>query len=365
MRQTKIEINISNLRYNINKIKEYSKQCELIGVVKANAYGHGIIEVARILRDENIDILAVAFASEAKLLRENGDNGEILIMAQGYDSEVNMIVDYNLQVASGSISHLKALSEAGISSNTKLKVHLFIDTGMHRDGFLINEIDEVLELTQSLKGIEIVGLMSHYLASEDLESDTSNKQQNLFKETLNKIKNTLKYIHLSNSSGILNYNNSFATHVRPGIALHGLMPDEKLAIMFGLKPTLTLKTKISLVKEVKKGEIVGYSFKYKAEKDIKVGLISIGYGDGYSVALTNKAECLINGKRYKLIGSNCMDQCMIDISESYIKIGDEVILIGKQGNDEITVYELAEKANTISYEITTSLLPRIPRVYVS
>lgn len=364
MRQTKIEINISNLKFNINKIKEFAKNSKIIGVVKANAYGHGIIEVAKILREENVTTLAVAFASEAITLRENGDNGDILVLAQGYDSEVQMIIDLNLQVASGSLSHLKALSEASLNSKTITKVHLFIDTGMHRDGFLISEIDEVIALIKLLKGVEIVGLMSHFIASEDYISKTSQKQINLFKEVIDKFDNKLKYIHLSNSSAIFNYDNSFFTYIRPGIALHGLMPEKELAIKYGLKATLTLKTKISLVKEVKKGEIVGYSFKYKAEKDIKVGLISIGYGDGYPIALTNKAECLINGKRYKLIGSICMDQCMIDISNSDTKIGDEVILIGKQGNEDITAYELAEKANTISYEITTSLLPRIPRVYV-
>ncbi len=364
MRQTKIEINISNFKYNLNKIKEFALNCNIIAVVKANAYGHGIIEIAKILREENIEILAVAFASEAKQLRENGDIGEILVMAQGYDSEVQMIVDYKLQVASGNLQHLKALSDIAMMNNTKIKVHLFLDTGMHRDGFLIEEIESVLLAIKEHKGIELIGIMSHYAASEELNGVMSLIQLNKFKNILSKVEVKLKYIHLSNSAGIFNYDNSFVNFVRPGIALHGLLPDIEMAEKYNLKPTLTLTTKVSLVKKVIKGEYVGYSFKYKAENDIKVAIISIGYGDGYQIALTNKAECLIQGKRFKLIGSICMDQCMVDITNSNIQIGDDVVLIGKQFNEEITVYELAEKANTIPYEITTSLMPRIPRIYI-
>ncbi|MBX3042913.1 MAG: alanine racemase [Candidatus Kapabacteria bacterium] len=367
MRSTIAEINLFNLRHNLKMIRKAAGNSDIMPVIKADAYGHGAVRIAQELRKEGVDVIGVAFADEAVRLRREGDTGEIFILIPGTELDIDFYAAYNLQASVEDFEVLRKLSEEAVKRNMKIKTHLFINSGMNRDGIKPENAIEFMNESSRLAGIEMIGILTH-LASSELDDRTfANYQLNQFDDTIEKLKAAgynFKYIHSLNSGGVLNFSDPKYNIARCGISLYGYMDFENMSQKLDLKPVMTLKSKVININTVSEGDNVGYSLKYISDSQKKVAVVPFGYGDGYHRILSGKADCLIHGRRYKLVGTICMDQCLIDVGNDDVTIGDEVVFLGVQGNDTITAYELAEVMGTIPYEITTAIKERVPRIYI-
>lgn len=369
MRDSRIYISKENLIHNYNVIKNYANNREIAPVIKANAFGHGLELCGKVYQEIGNRIVTVAYLNEAVKLRESGYINDILILVPPVEKDVNFIVDYSLETTIAEIHTAKKINDYAKSKGILIKIHIFINTGMNREGIRPSNINDFLEDLLMLKNLKVVGILSHFVAG-DIEDNMFNHHQirELKQAVAISTKQGISFdkIHIHNSASIFNYpdNNSYFNFYRPGIASYGLLPDSKTAINVGLKPVLSLKTKIHHIIPVRRGQTCGYSFAYYAEKDTVLGVIPIGYGDGLRRDLSDKMEVLIKGKRYKVAGYISMDLIIIDLENDEINQGDDVTIIGSNGSDQITVYELAEKLKTIPYEITTQLSERLPRVLV-
>jgi len=366
MRSTIIDINLDNLAHNFKQITQFSNTAKIIPIIKANAYGHGMVEIARNLNSQRIAMLGVAFAEEAMLLRNEGEARNLLIIVPSELEEIEEIIKNDITFTLGRLDLLPEIENIAQKLKKIAKIHIFINTGMNRDGITPDEMTHNSDIFTKYAHINFEGICSHFATSEFSDKTFITKQLECFDNILHlsvDFYNHFKYIHIANSAAIINLPQSIYNSVRPGIALYGLMPEKKFADAMDLKPILSLKSNVKKIQKLKRGDTAGYSFHFTAKNDTQVAIVPIGYGDGYSCDFSNNSECLIQGKRFPVVGSICMDQIIVDIGNSHINIGDEVMLIGKQGNEEITVYELANRIHTIPYQITTSLLSRIPRIY--
>lgn len=366
MRKTRVIINKKNLIENFNFIKSQSKVTKHIAIVKANAYGHGAIEIAKTLSQQGIYAFGVAYTEEAVLLRKAGIKEPIIILVQQAEEDIPDIVEYDLQPAISTVKSLQTLNQVARSNNKTIKVHLFIDTGMSRDGISCEEALSFVNQTLPLTNIYYEGICAHF-ASASLDPIFTRYQLESFNKAIFSLKeNGINFntIHTASSASILNYPETHFNTIRFGIALYGYPPDVQIGYKFNLKPILTLKSNISLIRRINKGDSVSYSRKYIADKDTNIATVPIGYGDGYSRMLTGKAQCIIKDKLYPIVGAICMDELMVNLGDDKLEIGDEVILIGSSENHSITADDLAESIGTISYEITTLIAPRVPRIYV-
>ncbi len=365
MRSTIAKVSLSNLKHNVETIKQIAPNSSILAVVKANSYGHGIVSISLKLRQLGIDFLGVAYPEEGAVIRDSGDTSAIVVIVPPPDDDAKLICDYRLQSATSSIEFLKALSFYSKKAKIISKVHLFINTGMNRDGIYPEDTLHFLSIARNLHNIKIVGICTHFAQStNDLEF--AHIQLKRFNDLLINLKEhnyTFQYIHTANSGAIANLPESHFNLIRPGMALYGLPPALNMKEYADLKPMLELHTRVSSVRDIRKGDTVGYDLEYISDADRRIVTIPIGYGDGFFKPLSNKAECLINGKRYGIVGSICMDECMVNVENDDIRIDDEVVLIGKQGNEEITCFDVAGKVGTIHYEVLTSLSHRVPRVY--
>ncbi len=365
MRATTAYINKKNLRYNVKRIKELAPNSKILAIVKANAYGHGLLGTAQILRLDGIEFLGVAFVNEGVMLRESGDTQPIVVLIPSFPEDAQFYCKYDLQALISSEKFLLALSEEAVKRNVVIKAHINIDTGMNRDGINAGNALSFMQQYGNLPNIEIIGVSTHFATSPN-DIEFAKKQLRLFNETLEKLNNAgfyFEYIHAANSGAIENLPESHFNLVRPGLALYGYTPNNKNNHKLKVKPILSLVSQVVLVRRIEAGESVGYDRMFIAKKSSNIATVPIGYGDGYFKTLTNKAQCLINGKRYNIVGSICMDECMVDCGDDNIKSGDKVVLIGKQKDDEILADEIASWAGTITYEVTTSISDRVSRVY--
>lgn len=395
-KETKILISRSAFKNNINKIKEHALSADIIAVIKANAYGHGVKEILTLLQENNINKVAVAYIEEAIEIRNLGFSGKILVLVPIFAEKLSLAVQYGLEITIQNFSELEEIIFLSAKLNIDVDYQIFVDTGMHRDGFSPMQVEKVITLSQSSKHLKLRGILSHFSASDSISEFTSNQLQ-VFLKTNEIIdshypNNNFKK-HISNSYAIFNHlgipqpnksKNDFNS-VRPGISIHGLLSDKTKADEIGLIPTLTLQSNIIDIKHIKKGESAGYSFRYVAEKDHKIALIPIGYADGFRFHLSGLANVLIKGLLFKVIGSVCMDQIIVDLSSNELynnlfdlgkiddfSVSDEVVIIGKQSHNyhgnkfenEISAYDFAELLNTIPYEVFTSLSKRINRYIV-
>ncbi len=368
MRPTRIQINSANLFHNISQIKNRAN-CELIPVVKANAYGHGLQLITKLLNENKINKVAVAFPSEAKQLRMGGNKCNILSLVPPRPQDAQEIVEMGTESSIADIDTLLEINRQARLLSKTINLHLFINSGMNREGIAPRDALGFLREASELDSVKIIGLMTHLPDAEfsTEKNRLSDACLNIFEELLISLKNsgfTFKEIHAFNSAGIINLKSNATNFARPGISIYGVLPSEDIKNKIDLKPVLSLHSAVISIKKVEKGETVGYSQKYICEQDTQIAIIPIGYGDGYSVALSNKGQCLISGKRYNVAGSVCMDQIMVDIGMDKINAGDEVVLIGKDGDEEITVSEIAAKIGTIPYEVLTMLSARVPRLII-
>ncbi|MBP7846324.1 MAG: alanine racemase [Candidatus Pacebacteria bacterium] len=367
--RTWVEIDQKALRQNVASLKKViPKNTVFIAVVKGNAYGHGMLPVSKILeKTKEVDMLAVFTYEEGVLLRKEGIKKPILVLKNATVNDVTLAIKNNLEAT---ISSLEALSKI---KNQKSKIHICVDTGLGRDGFLEDERNNVVSVLKKNKNINVVGLFTHFSGAEEREFDSYTKGQFNglieWKKFLND-NNIFPKVHASATSGAFLGKDFALDMVRFGIGLYGLWPSpatKQLAKKINLEPVLSWRAKISEIKNLKTGSFVGYDLTYKTKKDTKVAVVPVGYYDGYSRALSGRASALVNGVRVPQIGRVMMNMAVFDVSAvKGVKEGDMITLVGKdkKGSIEISVDELAESRGTINYELVTRINPEILRVII-
>ncbi len=369
------QIHLDRLKRNVEKCKALLKEpTELMCVVKANCYGHGIEKIIPFLQDEaGIDWFAVSNLVEAIELRDLGVTGEILILGYTPPENAPELVGYDIIQAVTEVQYAEKLARH-CPINGAVRVHIAFDTGMTRIGVTTEDVKKACDEAQkivSLERIETEGIFTHLsVADSELEGDieyTRNQIKKLMavKAELNKRLVVTKYVHFLNSAGLAYHNDSGSDLARVGIMLYGLKPNAELELPVSLEPVMELKACVSQVRDVKKGTDISYGRTYTAERDMKIAVVTIGYADGYSRLLSGKASVLVKGEFARIVGRVCMDQLMIDVSDiEGVCEGDVVTLIGRDGGNEITADGLASLYGTIGYEIVCGISPRVPRIFV-
>ncbi|WBW99734.1 alanine racemase [Oceanirhabdus sp. W0125-5] len=354
----------------MREIRRVSKSKEIMAVVKADAYGHGALDTAPILLKNGADKLAVAIVDEGIELRKGGIKAPILVLGWTPEDQVKDIVEYDLECTVLNYEFAEALSNEARKRGKIAKIHIKVDSGMGRIGFLPTEesIEEIYQISK-LQNIEMEGLFSHFSDADNEKKEYSEIQNNRFQYFIEKLDERnifFKTKHIGNSAAIIDLPEYHYDMVRPGIILYGYYPsDEVKKDIIDLKPVLSLKAKIANIKKVEKNEYIGYGRKYQCDDESIIGTLPIGYADGYSRMLTGFAKVIVNGTIVPVIGRICMDQCMINLTQvDNVNIGDEVILIGEDGNNKLNADYIACCLNTISYEVLCMIGKRVPRVYV-
>jgi len=358
-----VEINLDNYRHNLNELKKHMLPGqEFMQIVKADAYGHGALEIAKTAIEEGAVYLGVANHEEGKLLRIQGITLPILILSPALQEEIPSIIEYNLTTTISDISFAKALSKYALEHNLNVRVHIKIDTGMHRSGIRDDEFLPDYRKMTKLPNLELEGIYSHFASSESDDKFTK-KQIASFEKLLSQIKTTPKYVHFANSSALLKHNNWKSNLVRLGIMSYGIYTDAGQYSLIDLKSVMTFKSSLAQIKDIKKGEYVGYNNTWKAPKDGRYGIIPIGYADGYDFLLSNLGDVSVNRQICKVIGKVSMDMVTIDLSSlPKVKTGDEVILMGG-GSNMLRTEQLTAKYNGSAYELLCQIGRRAKRHY--
>lgn len=364
-RPTWAEINLNNLAYNFKQIKKILLPKTLIMVcVKADAYGHGLVAVAKRLTRIGADYLGVASIDEGISLRQNNINLPVLVLGAVLKKDIAPLFRYRLKPTVSTEDFVFALNRKGRSLGKPINIHIKVDTGMGRLGILYKDAFRFVKKIRNLEFINIEGIFTHFPLA-DKDRDFTLRQIDLFKRLIIELDKEGIHIplaHAANSMGVIAYKNSHFNMTRPGLALYGLYPARNLKIK--LKPVLSLKTKITHYKRVPRRWGISYGHTYTTQRQTTIVTLPIGYGDGYPRNLSNRAEILIRGKRFRISGTICMDQITVDVGNLPIRLGEEAVLIGCQGKNRITAEELAGLSGTIPYEIVCGLGSRIPRLYI-
>jgi alanine racemase len=373
------EINLSAIAYNLQSVRKIVKNRPVIAVVKADAYGHGAVEVSKKLFEENVSFLAVAFTGEAIELREAGIKSPIIVL---FDTgNIKEVFDFKLIPAIYNVDTASSLSAEAKRRNIIIKVHVKIDTGMGRLGLSGNHIVNDLIKISEMEGIELAGLLSHFSEADLSDRSYAVLQLNRFNKIRETISRKLRrkiFSHIANSAAVLTFEDAHLDAVRPGLMLYGyspinqkseVSPPTQLRItspeLINLIPAMKVKTKILCIRNVPSGTPISYGRTFITKRPSRIGVLPLGYADGYSRFFSNNADVLVKGKRVPVVGRICMDLTMIDLTDvKGVRENDEVIILGKQGKESITAQELAHKATTISYEILTSLGGKSKRIYV-
>ncbi len=366
-----VEINLDNLAHNIREVRRSVKKDTLVtAVIKADGYGHGAVEIANTLLQNGADRLAVATLSEALELRRVYKDESILVLGYTPETSAEDVILHDIIQTIYSLEQAEAFSKIADELNRELKIHIKIDTGMSRLGLQpdIATVEIIKKIVQMPK-IILEGLFTHFAVADELDKTFTYEQYEKFMDLCRILESqgvSIPIKHVSNSAAIIDLPDMNLDMVRAGIMLYGLYPsDEVNKEEIKLKQVMSLKVKISHLKELEAGRGISYGLKYVTSKNQKIATLPIGYADGFTRMLTGKAEVVVKGHRVPVVGRICMDQCMIDVSDiKDIKRGDEVILFGGQGEDFIAIDEVASKLGTINYEIVCMMGKRIPRVYV-
>lgn len=366
-RDTWAEIDLTAIKHNVSHMKDHIGQnVQLMAVVKANAYGHGDIEVARAALEAGADLLAVAFLDEAISLRNKGIKAPILVLGAVPSEYVKVAVRYNVIMTAYSIDWLREVVKVMKGQmGQPIRFHLKIDSGMNRLGVkTIEQVSEVKELVHDHSFLQLEGVFTHFATADEKDENYFGMQVDTFKTLLQPLHTDKLLIHCANSAAGLRFKDTLFNMVRFGISMYGLSPSEEIKdeLPFQLEEALSLHTKLAHVKPIQKGESVSYGATYTANQDTWIGTIPIGYADGWIRKLAG-TEVLVGGKRRKIAGRVCMDQFMVDLKKD-IPAGEPVVLIGTQGEDRISVDEIAKRLETINYEVTCSVGYRVPRVYI-
>ncbi|GAA6813875.1 alanine racemase [Helicobacter pylori] len=370
-----VEVNSASLRHNFSAVKSIvPKDAHIMAVVKANAYGAGAIKASEIFLQEGAHYLGVATLDEALELRSHFSKTPILILGYSPNSNASMLIDNDLSAMIFSLEQAEVFSQMALKSQKRLKIHLKIDTGMHRLGLEPNfKSIEIIKKIRALKGLEVEGIFTHLSNADDkIKTHAKNQMKafNAFLEQLVNQKIEFKYRHAYNSAGILSLCNGNENRLlnlyRPGIMLYGFYPSNgmKETCPTILKNVISLKAQIVQIRSVKKGEFIGYGEHFYTNEETLVGVLALGYADGLMRALGNRIQVAINNQLAPLIGKVCMDQCFIKLNNIQAKEGDEVILFGDKSAKANDASEIAALLNTIPYETISTLSKRLERVYI-
>lgn len=365
-RPTWAEIKLENLLFNLEQIKKAAgPEARIMGVVKADAYGHGV-DVAELLQDEGVPCLGVAFLDEAIALRQKGiDRCDLFILGYTGADQIPELVEWDVTPGVYQLEFAQALSDYCVANGSVHPVHIKVDTGMGRIGFRWDEAAEAVLKIADMPGIRIEGLYTHFATADEVDKDFTHLQLTRYAQVVKALSDKgveIPLKHVENSAAIIDFDKTVFNMVRPGIILYGHYPsDEVKKEKLGLKPVMSFKTRIVHIKTIHAGDTVSYGRKFTAEGDRVIATLPVGYADGYSRMLSGKgAEVLVNDHRAPVVGNICMDQCMVDITGlEGVSLYDEVELFG----ENLPVEELAEKLGTISYELLCMVNKRVPRVY--
>lgn len=364
------EIDLNKIENNMKRIKELAGDREVIAVVKADAYGHGATSVAPVLLENGASKLAVAVIAEGIELRDAGIKEPIMILGYTPLELGEDLINYDIEQTVYDLEYAKELSNIAKKLGKKAKIHIALDTGMGRIGFLPNEesFKDVVEIC-NLDGLDVCGIFTHFSTADEEDKTYTYEQFNKIKDFNDKLKEVgidIKLKHASNSGAIIDLPETYLDGVRAGIILYGYYPsDEVNKDRLKLEPALTLKTRVSHVKTLDKDMYISYGRTFKTERKSVIATLPIGYADGYLRLLSGKAKVIINGKFANVVGRICMDQCMIDVTDiGDVKVSDEVILLGEDGDLKFNADDMAEAMGTINYEVLCMIRHRIPRIYI-
>lgn len=363
IRPTHVEVSLGTIAQNFDAIRAHVGNAEVMPVVKANAYGHGIVEVSQHLAAHGATCFGVALLEEAVVLRRAGITQPILVFGGVVARQIPQFIEHDLMMAASSIDKMRQIDDAAAAAKKKARVHLKIDTGMERIGVHWYSAEKLLEASLTFQNIEIAGIYSH-LANSDAEDLSSAKEQ------LARFLDVLEFYpkrglkppqrHIANSGGILQLPESHLDLVRPGIMLYGVYPSREVRQSVAVKPALSWKSEVVYFKVVQPGNAVSYGGTWKSDHAVRVVTVPVGYGDGYFRALSNRGQVVIRGQRHPIVGRVCMDQFMVNLEWGTAYNGDAVTLIG----DGILAQDVADWAGTIPYEVLTNIHSRVPRVYL-
>ncbi len=361
LHKTFAEINLDALSHNLDIVREKTGNKAILAVVKADAYGHGAVKVSNHLIERGVSKLGVAFTHEAIALRESGTTAPILVF---FDRDnIDECFKYDLTPVIFDMKTAEKLSSEAYRRNRKIAVHVKVDTGMGRIGFDPDSARSAIPEIASLRNLKIEGLMSHFSEADLQDKDFAEQQIKIFLSVANDLKSkniSLEYLHMANSAAVLTLPQAHFDMVRPGIMLYGYGCCESDR----LKPVLSLKSSIVLLKKVPAGTPISYGRTFTTKRKSMIATIPVGYADGYNRKLSNQGEVLINGKRAPVAGRVCMDTIMVDVTDiPDVTYKSEVVLIGRQGKEQITADDIAGKIGTIPYEVLTSIGQRVKRVY--
>jgi len=366
--RTYAQIDLDAIEYNYNNTRaKLPDGVKLLGVIKADAYGHGAVEIAKFL-DDKCDFFGVACIEEAVELKEAGVKTPVIILGRVFPWDYETVVKYDIRIPIFSYDDAKALSDEAVRQNRSVDFHFCIDTGMSRIGFQVNEESaDICKKIVALPNIKSEGLFSHFATADERDLTKAKAQREKYKEFVSMLSERgidIPVKHLNNSAGIMNFN-EFFDMCRMGIILYGLYPSSEVdPLLLSLKPVMSWHTKISHIKTLEPGREISYGGTFTTTlRETKIATIPVGYADGYPRCLSNAGRVLINGRFADIVGRVCMDQFMVDVTGIDCNIGDDVVLVGKQGSEELTMEEVSESAYSFNYELPCRIARRVPRVY--
>lgn len=366
-----VEVNLSNLDANIKNIIKKSKADEVIGVIKADAYGHGSVRVAEVLRENGIKTFAIATLQEAITLREAGAKEEIIMLGLTPDMYADVLLKYDITPVVCHLSNAEGISNEAVKAGKTVSALIAVDSGMGRIGYLTDDESAVEEIKKisKLPNFKIKGIFSHMATADDYDKSFAKLQEYRYMEFYDKLLSAgvdIPFRTLANSASIMEIPSIHYDAVRPGIILYGCYPSGEVdKSELELKPVMSVKANIIHLKDVPVGFSTGYGRKFIAKRPSKIATLALGYADGYPRPYSRFAKVIVNGVMAHIAGNICMDQCMVDVTDvPNVKIGDEVIIMGSDGNNTILADDIAEATGTINYEITCAFGQRLPKVYV-
>lgn len=367
MRATWVEVNLTRLSCNLATIRARVAPAKVMLIVKANAYGHGLVEVAKYLA-LHVDYIGVAVLEEGILLRELGVTAPIIVLGGIWGDQIPKYLHHNLTLTASSVERLEQINAAALQLGVKAKVHLKIDTGMERIGIHYYNAHILQEAALGFKNVVVEGIYSHFANADSGDLTQARLQLERFNEVLLFYEHhslPMPVRHMANSAAVVQLPESYFDLVRPGIILYGVYPSPEVPRTLKIQPALSWKSRVVFFKVVKPRHPVSYGSTWQSDHEVRIVTVPVGYGDGYFRSMSNRAEVIIFKKKYPQVGTICMDQLMVNIEWDSAYNGDEVILLGESDSEKITAEDLATWAGTVPYEILTNINTRVPRVYIT
>ncbi len=363
-----VEVDLDAFKWNLERIRELiNNKADILLVVKADAYGHGAVRISRFAVECGVDMLGVATLDEGRELRKAGIRIPVIILSPVLPEELGEVLENDLAVTASSVEFARAASKVAVSREKKCTMHIEVDTGMGRAGFPKDDAVEAVKKMREMDGLELEGIFTHFPAS-DSDFDYTEDQIGLFNDLLAGLETigiTFRYIHCANSAAVINFPQSHFNMIRPGLLAYGHCPSIDLRDRIEVLPVMTFKSRLILVRNVTAGDSISYGRTFIAPADMKIGVIAAGYGHGMSHRLSNKGAVLFRGESVPIIGRVTMDMTMIDLSGFDLsEVGEEVVIIGSQGDSRISADDIAQWDGTLNYEVLCRISKRVVRVYL-